>query len=292
MSGELYALLAALAYGFAGVAITKGRAVARGDNGLFLSVVATALLSGLIWMLWGAVSVRAMSADSLRPIALFALAGLMATVFGRLFMFKATERIGPVIAGLLRRLTPVFGLLLGYLVLSEWPGETTLAGAAIVTGAVLVYLRPAALNESSIGRIGLAFGVGSGAAYALAYTLRSAALECLPDAAFGTFVGAVVGGVCILAAAMLRQGQSPLCTLLVDRGRWHLLTAVALSTGQFLQFLALETASVVTVATLGTLEVFFAAVILRWMTGVRPANLWRLATAGSAALVGTAIMLA
>ncbi|NUH63891.1 DMT family transporter [Sulfitobacter sp. S0837] len=292
MSGELYALLAALAYGFAGVAITKGRATARGDNGLFLSVIATALLSGLIWVLWGTVSVRAMSADSLRPMALFALAGLMATVFGRLFMFKATERTGPVIAGLLRRLTPVFGLLLGYLFLSEWPGEVTLAGAAIVTGAVLVYLRPASLNEASFSRIGLAFGVGSAAAYAFAYTLRSAALESLPDAAFGTFVGALVGGFCILAAALLRQGQAPLRTLLVDRGRWHLLTAAALSSGQFLQFLALKTASVVTVATLGTLEVFFAAMILRWMTGARPANLWRLVTAGSAALVGTAIMLA
>lgn len=294
MSGELYALLAALAYGGAGVAIAKGKMTARGDNGLFLSVVATAVLSGLIWVFWGQVPASALrDPEAIGPIIIFALAGLMASVFGRMFMFRATEWTGPVTAGLLRRLTPVFGLLFGFLMLAEWPDMVTLAGAVIVTGAVLFYLPPSALRQGRFSQIGLAFGVGSAAAYALAYTLRSAALAGLPDAALGTFIGALVGGIWILGTASLRRDRPrSVRALLVDRGRWHLLAASALSAGQFLQFLALKSATVVTVATLGTLEVFFAAVILRVATGAPPAYPWRLMAAGAAALGGTALMLA
>ena len=39
MTGEAFAVLAALAYGVAGVAIVQGRPMARGDNGVFLSVL-------------------------------------------------------------------------------------------------------------------------------------------------------------------------------------------------------------------------------------------------------------
>lgn len=48
MTGEGFALLAALGYGLASVTIIKGKAAAQGDNGVFLSVVVTAVVSGLM----------------------------------------------------------------------------------------------------------------------------------------------------------------------------------------------------------------------------------------------------
>ncbi|MCK0150151.1 DMT family transporter [Marivita sp. S6314] len=294
MIGEIYALLAAAAYGVAGVAIAKGKAGARGDNGVFLSVLATAVLSGVIWVLWGSVPVRTLvETENLGPIGVFVLAGLMSTVFGRMFMFRATEQTGPVMASLLRRLTPVFGLPLGYVVLSELPDVATLAGASMVMAAVIFYLTPSKVDTRRISRIGIALGVGSALAYALAYTLRSAALVTLPDAALGTCIGALAGVVWIACGTALRRGgRRSFQALLIDRNRWHMLAAFALSAGQFLQFLALKSTSVVSVATLGTLEVFFTALILRWATGQRPVRLWRLVGAGGVALAGTAIMLA
>lgn len=44
-----------------------------------------------------------------------------------------------------------------------------------------------------------------------------------------------------------------------DHGPWHWITALALSAGQTLQFLALKSTAVSVVAVLGTLEVFFSA---------------------------------
>lgn len=293
MSGEIHALLAALAYGFAGVAIARGKRAARGDNGVFLSVVMTAALTGAIWAIWGSIPARALARmDSVGAVGVFIAAGLMSTVFGRMLMFRATERTGPVTASLLRRLTPVFGLPLAFVVLSELPDGLTLAGAVLVMASVFLYLPGGAIRTGTVSRSGLIFGVGSAAAYALAYTLRSSALVSLPDAALGTCIGALAGLVWILGGALLRRDRPRhLRNLTIDRGRWHVLAAVALSTGQFLQFLALKSASVVSVATLGTLEVFFAAVILWWMTGNRPENLGRLLAAGAMALAGTAVML-
>ncbi|PVA05461.1 DMT family transporter [Thalassorhabdomicrobium marinisediminis] len=293
MIGELYALLAALAYGAAGVAIQRGRATARGDNGVFLSVLVTAALTFSIWALWGRVPLDALLAPDTAPaIGLFVAAGLLSTVLGRTWMFRATERTGPVTASLLRRLTPVFGLPLAFVMLSELPDGATLAGAALVLAGVMIYLPPRALRTGTLSRIGLAFGVGSAGAYALAYTLRSAALEPLPDAALGTCIGALAGLVWIVATASLRRGRKGrLTALVVDHGPWHLLAALALSLGQFLQFLALQTTTVVSVATLGTLEVVFAALLLAALTGQRPAQLPRLIGAGAVALAGTALML-
>jgi len=293
MNGEIYALLAALAYGLAGVAIMRGKPEARGDNGVFLSVVVTAMLTGVIWAFWGSVPASALlSVDTLDAVGIFALAGLMSTVLGRMLMFRATERTGPVAASLLRRLTPVFGLPLAFVILSELPDGLTLAGAVLVMAAVMFYLPPSTLKAGTVSRIGLAFGVGSALAYATAYTLRSSALVTLPDAALGTCIGALAGLIWIVGVAALRPGRTgQFRALFVDRGRWHVLAAITLSAGQFLQFLALKTASVVSVATLGTLEVFFAALIVSWMTGRRPETLHRLLVAGAVALAGTAIML-
>ena len=109
MGGEGFALLAALGYGLAGVSIVKGKASARGDNGVFLSVVLTAAVSGLLWLGWGQVTVAVLATSAaVEPVAVFIAAGLFSMVLGRTTMYRATEQIGPVAASLLRRLTPVF----------------------------------------------------------------------------------------------------------------------------------------------------------------------------------------
>ena len=48
MPGEVLALLAALAYGAAGLSIVMGKAGARGDNGVFLSVLVTAAVLSVV----------------------------------------------------------------------------------------------------------------------------------------------------------------------------------------------------------------------------------------------------
>ena len=294
MTGEIFALLAAVAYGIAGVTIVKGKATARGDNGLFLSVMATALLTWTLWLGWGEVPLRRLSEPGhLRALAIFALAGLFSTVLGRLTMYRATERIGAVRASLLRRLTPVFALFCAFLLLAEIPDGPTLAGGAIIMVGVLWYWRSPAGKSARLFDAGMVLGTASAFFYAFAYTLRSLGLDTLPDAALGTLTGAIVGGVWFLAAAFVRRGAvAGMRYLLRDCGVWHAATAVALSVGQTLQFFALKFTSVTVVAVLGTLEVFFSAILVLGFFPGETIPRRRLVLAGTAAAIGTAILFA
>lgn len=292
MPGEVYALLAAIAYGIGGVTITKGKDTARGDNGVFLSVVVTAVLTCVLWLGWGQVPLSALrDPQSAKPLALFGLAGLFSTVLGRVTMYRATELLGAIPASLLRRLAPVFALPLAFLLLAELPDALALLGAGLVLLGVGLYLWHPAAFPVEAARTGLLLGVGSAAFYAAAYALRALGLTLLPDAALGTFVGALLGCLWFLGAAILRGQSKPrLQRLLADRGPWHWLTAIALSAGQTLQFFALKTAPVVSVATIGALEVFFAALLMAALSGSRHIQMGRLVGAGLLAAIGTALL--
>lgn len=293
MTGEVFAVLAAFAYGVAGVTILRGKEAARGDNGVFLSVVGTAGLTCTLWLGWGEIAVRqVLGPESLRAVAVFALAGLCSTVLGRTTMYRATEQIGAVRASLLRRLTPVFALLCAFFLLAEIPDSRTLLGGGVILAGVLFYWqRPKQTADGPAG-MGLLLGIGSAFFYALAFTLRSLGLDVLPDAALGTFIGAMVGCIWLLIVTTALRGiTGGLGHVLRDHGLWHCATALALSIGQTLQFFALKSAAVSVVAILGTLEIFFSAGLVMVFIGSEPVARLRLATAAAAASLGTAIML-
>lgn len=293
MSGEAYALLAAFAYGLAGVTIVKGKATARGDNGVFLSVLVTALASGLLWLGWGQVPVSALAVrDALGPLVIFALAGLFSMVLGRTAMYRASEQIGPVAASLLRRLTPVFALPIGIVFLAEIPKAQAFFGAALVIFAVMLYTGKPRQASGVAPRLGWIIGIGSAGFYAISYVLRSYGLDALPDAALGTLIGALVGLLWMLGAACLgAESKERVTRLLVDRGPWHWVTAVALSGGQICQFFALKSATVVAVATLGSLEVFFTALLSGLLMGGQNQRAGRIWLPAGLALAGTALVM-
>ncbi|MEQ8291283.1 MAG: EamA family transporter [Roseovarius sp.] len=294
MTGEALALGAALAYGLAGVLIVRGKAAAQGDNGAFLSVVMTAGVSGLLWLGWGSVALADMAAPGgLWALAIFALAGVMANVFGRQSMYRATGLIGAVRAGLLRRLTPLFALPCAFVILGEVPDLPTIVGGAVVLGGVVIYMRvPAGTAPSAPGaRIGLALGVLSALAYALAYTFRGLGLEAIPDAALGTCIGALVGAGWIFARAVAGRGMRRGWRFLTaDRGSRHLQAALALTAGQVLQFHALKYTTILSVAVLGTLEVLFSALFVWLITRSEPVAITRLIVASAMAMAGTALL--
>lgn len=294
MIGEALAVCAALAYGLAGVLIVRGKATARGDNGAFLSVVMTAVMSGLLWVGWGTVAVGdVVTAEGLRAVGIFALAGVLANVFGRQSMYRATEMIGAVRAGLLRRLTPLFVVPCAFVILGDIPDPVTLLGGGIVLTGVLIYMRmPKRMAPSAPGAgLGLALGVLSAVAYALAYTFRGLGLDIAPDAALGTCIGALVGGVWILVRAVGGKGvRHGWRYITADRSPHHLQAALALTAGQLLQFFALKYATVLSVSVLGTLEVLFSALFVWLITRSEPIAITRLLVASVMAMAGTALL--
>ena len=292
MIGEALALLGAGAYGLAGLAILRGQVTARGDNGVFLSVVVTAALSFLLWLAAGRVPLHALTGGGARPsLGFFALAGLASIVLGRMTMYRATAQLGAVRTSLLRRLTPVFAILFAYGLLGEVPGAATLLGGAVILGGVLIYLAPATggARPLPLRPRGLVIGAASALFYALSYILRRLGLDGLPDAALGTCLGALTGCVWMLAAA-LWSGRG-VRTLVLDLGPWHWLAAGALSLGQVLQFFALQSASVAAVSILGALEVVFTALLILLFQPSEPVARGRFLLAAALAMAGTAVLM-
>lgn len=291
MTGEAFALLAAIAYGFAGASIAKGREVSQGDNGLFLSVVFTAILSGSLCMMTEAGWPKnpALMPDA---IAFFAVAGLLSTALGRATMFYATERIGAVRAGLLRRLAPVFAAPAAFLLLGQAPDAQVWIGGFLLLAGVFVYFGKHPVDAAPLPRHGVSLGLCSAVLYALAYTVRSGGLDILPYPSFGAFVGAVAACLWFVIGAVFRLGVTTGIRGLVGRvGVWHLATAVALSMGQVLQIFALNTASVAVVAALGSLDVFFAAIFSLGFRNREHVFWKRLCLAIPLAIAGTAVLL-
>ena len=292
MTGEALAVLAALCYGLAGVLIVRSKATARGDNGVFLSVVMTAVMSGLLWLGWGTVAFAdILTSDGLTALGVFALAGVMANVFGRHSMYRATEIIGAVRAGLLRRLIPLFALPAAFLILDELPGLPTLLGGAIVLSGVLIYMRMPVEQAPAGAGLGIGLGILSALAYALAYSFRGLGLETVPDAALGTCIGAIIGTAWVLIRALLGKGfRKGWRFITVDHGSRSLQTALALTAGQLLQFFALKYTTVLSVSVLGTLEVLFSALFVWWVTKSEPVAIVRLFVASLLVMAGTALL--
>ncbi|MFY0660494.1 MAG: EamA family transporter [Shimia sp.] len=290
MIGEALALLAAAAYGVAGMSIIQAKPQARGDNGVFLSIVVTAVCSWGLWLFTADASRDVLvSGAGGMALLIFACAGLCANVLGRQTMYRVTEDAGAVNAGLLRRLVPVFALPCAFVVLGQTPGPQVLVGGAFVLAGVLFYLTP---NKTPLGGW-VVLGALSAFAYAMAYTLRGLGLLYLPDAALGTAIGASVAAVWVASGTVLRQGRlSGWHHITVDRTAAHWITAFALSAGQILQFFALKHTTVAAVAVLGAMDVLFAAVLMRWRPTQENVALARLLLAMVLAMIGTALLLA
>ena len=206
-------------------------------------------------------------------------------------MYRATEKIGAVRAGLLRRLIPVFALPCAYMLLSQIPTWRTVLGGAIVIAGVVFYMRPSLNLSRRLPSIGVVLGLLSAAAYALAYCLRAAGLRTVPDAALGTLVGASIAVVWFMYATMAKHGvRQGFWHLTSDRTPAHWRTAIALSAGQLLQFFALKFTSVATVAILGSLEVLFSATLVLLVSRCEALEIKKLLLASAFAALGTALL--
>ena len=140
MLGEILALASAFSFGLASVAIAKGARTSCGESGVFLSVIITTALSAAGWALTGG-SVRAEGALPWTAVAWFAASGLLATVGGRITMFKAIEFAGVIRASTAPRLMPFLSLVLGWLVLGEIITPAAAGGMTLIAASfVLLYI--------------------------------------------------------------------------------------------------------------------------------------------------------
>lgn len=262
--GPLFALFGALAFALANVAIAKGAHEGESNNGAFLSIVMTSVLSGGLWLLLGPPLPR-IDGQFLTGLGFFAASGMLATVIGRLTLFRSVILAGAINAGLFRRLIPIFATLFAFIILGETIGWLACAGMAIILASLMGVMsvrgaggrgEDAARRSGALGR-GRMFGALSAASYGASYSARKLGMSAIPDPMLGTFIGALTGIVWYAGGSVIsRSYRNVVATSLSDMGKWQFIAASSMSFGQMAQFFALLHADVAVVAIIGSLEVF------------------------------------
>ena len=297
--GPLFALFGALAFALANVAIAKGARAGESNNGAFLSILVTAFLSGSLWLLLRP-SLPAMSSEFLAGVGFFAVSGMLATVMGRLTLFRSVVLAGAINAGLFRRLIPVFATLFAFVILGETVGWVAGAGMAIILASLLGVvsvrddLRGGGEKAERRSRAlihGRIFGALSAASYGASYSARKLGMSAIPDPIFGTFVGAVTGIVWNAGGSLVsRNYRTVVAMSLSGVEKWQLIAALSMSFGQMAQFFALLHADVAVVAIIGSLEVFLGIYLAAYVFRTEAPPERRIVVASIVATVGVVLV--
>lgn len=265
--GEWLALCSAGCFAAANVTITRG--VAKGqDNGAFLSILLTMSIAGA-WWLWRSAG-RGLPAPDSASLLWFAGAGILTIFIGRVFLYASVQRLGAVPASAVKRLNPLFSVLLGVLLLGEAFDGAMAVGMLLIGASFAVLIRqslraarPAAGEaprslRATLANLGYFYGPVSALAYAFGYVARKQGLASMPDPAFGTMFGAVVGAlVFVLMARFVESYKVALRQTFTAFNPWLFAAGVLSSAGQLLYFAALGSSSIARCAMLSSMEAFF-----------------------------------
>ncbi len=272
--GELLAFLSTCCFATANVTISRGAGPKGQENGAFLSILMTASIAGMAWVYLAAH--QGLPRIDPLGIAWFAGAGVLTIFIGRVFLYASVQHLGAVRASAIKRLNPFFSVLLGVLVLGEPVNASMTAGMLLIFGSfgILIW-HSLAVNAgkkksrapgeaagprawlATLGNLGFFYGPVSALAYATGYVARKQGLVAMPDPAFGTMAGAVVGAACfVLAAQFVASYRTSVRATFTTFNSWLFGAAVLSSLGQLLYFAALSHSAISRVALISSMEVF------------------------------------
>ena len=136
--GELFAILSALLFAAANITVSRGANLQSQDNGAFMSIVLTALLSGVMYA-WAYTS-KGVPAITSAGMYWFAAAGLLTVFLGRVLVYASVQYLGAVRASAVKRLNPFFAVLLAVLILGEPLSGGLVVGMAFIFSSFILLI--------------------------------------------------------------------------------------------------------------------------------------------------------
>lgn len=297
MPGDAFALLAALCWATANLTIARG-ARSSTDNGAFLSILLTGVLSGGAWLAFGGPAGLAAAAAVPAAWGWFGLAGLLSLFFGRVFLHASLHWLGAVRGSSIKRLAPVFSVVLAVVVLGEVLDMSLVLGMLLIFAAFGLLVAESRGSSPAPGTVGfgnpgLWYGVVSAFAYASGNIARKWGLEVLPDPALGVFVGALAGIAMYLLTALFADGyRQAVIRTFRSFNPWLLASGILASCGQLLFFVALDRSTVTRVTLLASSEVFITMALSAWIGTSRDRLTPAVWLAAGLSLAGTILLVA
>lgn len=268
--GQLCALASALCFAFASIAISSNKRRALPNDGAFLSVIMTVMVSFALFLGFEDGALPRLDDPKLfEGVLWFCMAGLFAMVFGRTLVFRSIGLLGVTRGTTVKKMNPFFSILLAVVVLGEvliW--EETLGVLALALAIFLLISDKSRKYEYESENMPKEWitvaplyipGILSCLAYAVSYIARKNGLITLGTPAFGTFVSAMAGIFFYLILAIpfdsyrvfVVEGVQNITSLTLAIG-------ASMSIGQVLFFTALTYEELSTVVMIGSLETFIA----------------------------------
>jgi len=271
---DLAALIAAVCWSCANIAISRGSAGRGGDNGAFLSILITTAFAAVVW------AAEAMRRGWVMPtwagIFWYALAGALTIFVGRVFFHSSIQWLGAVRGSSVKRLSPLFAVLLGVLMLGDPLTGPLIMGTVLIFAGFGVLVHESLRISAAAGREGaggvrdwrawvnpgLFFGAVSSLAYAAGNIARKYGLQDVPDPAFGAMLGSLVGALLYVAtAAFVNEYRTAVRNAFRRPNPWLLGAGVLASAGQLLFFVAIDRGNVSRAALIVSSEVFVTMAI-------------------------------
>ncbi|GAX91354.1 DMT family transporter [Effusibacillus lacus] len=290
--GELVAVMAAASFAAANVMVKKGTTASSRDNGVFVSILLTAAISGLIVIAAGIIN--GFPTLTKEGVFWFVLAGVFTSFIGRIWLYSSIQHLGSVRASAVKRLNPFFTVLIGLFFLGDPLTIPLLIGMLMIFSGFIVMIiqsfrssakgnaaatvEPGRFVEShsmrskivltlrSIANLGYMYGPISALAYAVGYALRKKGLLEIPDPFFGTMLGAGVGALIFAVMALFQDRyRASVKSAFFQFRPWLFFAGIATSTGQILYFMALNLITVSSVALIASTEVVFTFFLSAWV---------------------------
>jgi drug/metabolite transporter (DMT)-like permease len=301
--GELFAILSMTLFAAANISIGTKHQGRASRGGAFLSIVVTFALSFMIWFALGLRS--GFEPIDRAAIGWFAIAGILTALLGRIFLYASIRHLGAVKGAAIKRLNPLFSVLLGVWLLGEFVSAKMALGMVLIAMSFVVLIRQSlranghadsgtadAGTFSRLVNLGYLHGPVSALAYASGYVARKQGLLVLPDPILGTMVGAGTGIVffCLLALA-IDNLRSDVRATFTDFNPWLWLAALFTSCGQLSYFAALKYTTISKIALITSMEVFVTMFLARFVLraeGRLPPDVW---LAGALGVLGTLLVI-
>ncbi len=276
MSGDLASILATLCWAITNVTVARGAGGKGDDNGAFLSILMTTAIAAAIWLAFG--FDQGWSRLNGAGMLWFALGGALTIYIGRVFFHSSIQYLGAVRGSSIKRLAPLFTVILATILLDEQLSVSLVIGMLLIFSGFGVLVHEAMSTRgsaesvvriedgSAIGRwinIGIVYGVVAALAYAGGNVARKFGLSHMPDAVFGTMFGAAVGALLFLLTALVVQSYRHAVYSTFTRFNPWLFTAGILATaGQLLFFVAIDLTSVSRASLIVSTEVFVTMLLM------------------------------
>jgi drug/metabolite transporter (DMT)-like permease len=265
--GLIFALISAVLFAIGIVMVRK----AAGNAGEAFTVTAISIFVGI--PLFAVVISASGGWSSLQNVSIKALlmlagAGLIHFVIGRLLAYDAFRIIGANKATPITQVSPIFTLLLSWLILDENTTAFIIFGALLMMAGVFLITREKShpLGEEKLPRReevkGILLSLGAAVCWGITPVLIKPAIREIGSSSVGNFISYVTAGVIILLLSANRKRLDSFRRLSFKKNLLPMaLAGLFTAAGQLLYFASLQRSQANIIAPLISIEVLFIYVI-------------------------------